>query len=201
MNAACHDVSELLTAWKEGDPGALNRLMPLIYDELRIKARGLPQGALGGQPMQPTAIVHEVYLRLLRLRRIDMHDRNHFLALAARIMRGILVDHVRAGHAQRRERALEVTLDERLAATPAGSPIDLLALDLALQRLEATHPQYGRLVELRFFGGLTIEEAADVLNVSARTVDRNWRLARAWLFRELEPAAARACATLTGRED
>ena len=191
MERGHHDVSEALSAWRAGDAGALNRLVPLLYGELRDRADGLFRGPLGGHSLQPTAIVHETFVRLVRLKRIEVHDRNHFLALSAHIMRGILIDHVRARGAQRRERTLEVTLDEALAQPAAGASVDLLALDLALRRLEARHPLYSRLVELRYFGGLTVEEAAGVLNVSPRTVDRNWRLARAWLLRELEPASCR----------
>jgi len=173
-----------MTTGRQPDP-AVNALLPLVYDELRRLAAAYLRRERPGQTIQPTALVHEAYLRLLKDKPDRWQNRAHFCAIAAHSMRQILIERARARGALKRGGVqARVTLDEGLLA--ADSPhIDLLALDEALQRLEAIDPEQARLVELRFFGGLTIEEAAEAMNISAATVKRHWTIARAWLAREL----------------
>ena len=173
-----------MTTGRQPDP-AVNALLPLVYDELRRLAAAYLRRERPGQTIQATALVHEAYLRLLKDKPGRWQNRAHFCAIAAHSMRQILIERARARGALKRGGVqARVTLDEGLLA--ADSPhIDLLALDEALQRLEAIDPEQARLVELRFFGGLTIEEAAEAMNISAATVKRHWTIARAWLAREL----------------
>ncbi len=173
-----------MTTGRQPDP-AVNALLPLVYDELRRLAAAYLRRERPGQTIQATALVHEAYLRLLKDKPDRWQNRAHFCAIAAHSMRQILIERARARGALKRGGVqARVTLDEGLLA--ADSPhIDLLALDEALQRLEAIDPEQARLVELRFFGGLTIEEAAEAMNISAATVKRHWTIARAWLAREL----------------
>lgn len=182
------EVTELLRAWKGGDDEALERLIPEVYRELRgIAARQL-QGERGGHTLQPTALVHEAFLKLQGLRAIEWHDRAHFFAFSSRIMRRILVDHARGRLAAKRGAELphvELTEGWDGVAPPALSAAELIDLDRALDRLAAEEPRLAQLVEVRFFGGLTVEEAAAVLDCSPRTVKRDWAFARAWLLKEL----------------
>ena len=186
--ASTPDVTALLADWSRGDRGALTQLLPLVYEELRrIAARQLLRERVG-HTLQPTALVHEAYLRLVGQRRVDWHNRAHFYGVASQIMRRILVDHARRHAAQKRgDSAQRVSLDD-VQQLPAPGEVSILALDLALDRLEKI-PDLARIVELRAFGGLTIEEAAHVLNVSPSTAKREWRTAKAWLNRELGPEA------------
>ena len=184
---APHDVTRLLQQWSEGDRDSLDRLVPLVYAELhRIAARQL-RGERDGHSVAPTALVHELYLRLVDQRSAVWQNRAQFFGVAARLMRRILVDQARARHARKRGgSALLVSLDTLPEpAAEAAAIADVLAIDEALERLTALDADQGRLVELRFFAGLTIDEAAHVLARSPRTVKREWRLARAWLYREL----------------
>ena len=173
-----------MTTGRQPDP-EVDALLPLVYDELRRLAAAYLRRERPGQTIQATALVHEAYLRLLKDKPDRWQNRAHFCAIAAHSMRQILIERARARGALKRGGVqARVTLDEGLLA--ADSPhIDLLALDEALQRLEAIDPEQARLVELRFFGGLTIEEAAEAMNISAATVKRHWTIARAWLAREL----------------
>jgi len=185
-NSSPGAVTELLRAWGDGDDGALERLTPLVEAELRRLARGYMRRERGGHTLQTTALVNEAFLRLTDARRIRWQDRAHFLAISARLMRRVLVDHARArGYLKRGGGAQRVTLNEWLAATPAPA-LDVVALDRALSALAAVDPRKAQVIELRFFGGLTVEEAAEVLGVSPDTVKRDWRLAKLWLLRELE---------------
>ena len=181
-------VTELLRAWSAGDPAALEALLPAVYDELRRLAQRAMRRERTGHTLQPTALVHEAYLRLVEQRRADWHNRAQFLGVAARLMRRILVDHARARHAAKRGAgATQVTLggcDAPGVAIEESAP-DVLALHEALERLAALDAAQARLVELRYFGGLTIEEAAAALGVSPATLKREWVVARAWLRREL----------------
>lgn len=183
------NLTQLLVRWSQGDAAALEQLLPVVYRELRrIAARQLRRERVD-HTLVPTALVHEVYLRLIDQRRVAWENRAHFFGLAAQLMRRILVDHARAHHAAKRgDAAARVSLDVALeeAHHPAG-PEDVLAVDLALERLAKLDPEQARIVELRFFAGLTVEETAHVVNRSPRTIKREWRLARAWLFRELRP--------------
>jgi len=180
------EVSRLLVAWRQGDQRALDSLMPLVYDELRRLAQSQMRGERPDHTLQTTALVHEAYLRLCGAD-VAWEGRVHFLAVAATVMRRILVDHARSrDRAKRGGGADPVALEEALAVSPER-PEAVLALDEAIQRLSALDERKARAVELHFFGGLTYEETAAALGVSAATVDRELRLAKAWLYRELRP--------------
>ena len=179
------DVTALLGDWSRGDRTALNQLLPLVYAELRRVALRQLRKERSDHTLQPTALVHEVFIRLVDQRRVDWQDRAHFFGVAANVMRRILVDHARRrGASKRGEGVPSVPIDEaRDVAASDGMPV--LALDQALDRLEKVDAELARIVELRAFGGLTIEEAAHVLSVSPSTAKRDWRTAKAWLTREL----------------
>ena len=182
-------VTELLLAWSEGDEGALERLVPLVEAELRRLARGYMARERRGHTLQITALVNEAFLRLADARRLRWQDRAHFLGISARLMRRVLVDHARSrGFQKRGGGAQQVTLSDALpgSAEPAVDLVDLVALDRALEALAAVDVRKSRVIELRFFGGLSVEEAAEVLHVSSDTVKRDWRLAKLWLLRELD---------------
>jgi RNA polymerase sigma factor (TIGR02999 family) len=181
------DVTAMLLAWSDGDEAARAQLIDAVYDELRRLARGHLSRERPEHSLAPTALVHEAYLKLVDQRRVRWQSRAHFFSIAAHVMRRILVDHARARAAGKRAGAT-VSLDDVEAGTPPVD-VDLLALDTALEKLAAVDERQGRLVELRYFGGLTVEETAAALDVSPITVKRDWALARAWLFRELGPAA------------
>jgi RNA polymerase sigma factor (TIGR02999 family) len=179
------DVTGLLDDWSRGDRRALDRLLPLVYAELRrIAARQL-RHEREGHTLQPTALVHEAYLRLVEQRRVDWQNRAHFFGVAAQVMRRILVDHARRQAARKRGAGVQRVPLEEAAETTAVNEIPVLALDDALARLEQLDRGLAQIVELRAFGGLTIDEAAHVLKVSASTAKRGWRTAKAWLTREL----------------
>lgn len=176
------DVTRLLREWSDGDPAALQRLIPLVYQDLRRLARRARRSE-GPDSPQTTTLVHEAYLRLAR-GPLSLRDRGHFFALAARVMRRLLIDEARARGALRRGGGALLEPPEG-----AGPPVDLLALDVALRRLSALDPRQGRLVELRYFGGLTEAETAEALGISVATLKREWTVARAWLYRALQDAA------------
>ena len=179
------DVTRLLIEWKHGDAAALDRLLPLIYAELRRIASRHLRHERPGHTLQPTALVHEAYFKLVQAPELAWRDRAHFFAVAARVMHQVLVDHARAHQAEKRGGALRKVSIEEVAAPGVTADIDLLALEKALGRLGDLDPQQGRVVELRYFGGLTIEETAEVIGISPATVKREWMMARAWLRREL----------------
>jgi RNA polymerase sigma factor (TIGR02999 family) len=185
MNAS-HDVTALLDDWSRGNHHALNQLLPLVYAELRrIAARQLQKERVG-HTLQPTALVHEVYLRLVDQRHVDWRNRAHFFGVAAHVMRRILVDHARRRSTSKRGIGVQrVAIDDALGAA-APNDVPILAFDHALGRLEEIDADLAKLVELRAFGGLTIEEAAHVLDVSPSTAKRDLRTAKAWLKRELD---------------
>jgi len=179
------EVTRLLKEWGDGRQEALDRLLPQIYAELRRLASSYLRRERHDHTLQPTALVHEAFIKLVDQRAVRWQNRAHFFGIAAQAMRRILVDHARAHAADKRgsgERA--VPLDEALVAI--GAPdVDVLALDEVLTRLASLDPQQSRVVELRFFGGLTMEETAEVMNISPATVGREWTLAKAWLYAEL----------------
>ena len=179
------DVTGLLLAWGGGNEAALAALVPRVHAELRQIAQRAMARERQDHTLEPTALVNEVYLRLVDMKRVQWNNRAHFFALSARLMRRILVDLARArGYRKRGGGVQTVGLDESVAATPVR-PDELVALDEALERLAAMDERRGRVVELRFFGGLSVEETAAVLQVSRHTVMRDWALARTWLFNEL----------------
>ena len=183
-------VTGLLLQWGQGDEAALERLIPLVYRELHQIARRCMAGERADHSLQATALVNEAYVRLVDAQDVAWHDRAHFLAVSAQVMRHILVDHARAKRAQKRGGdALEVAFDEALTVTSEPAQ-DFVALDDALEALAAFDERKSRVIELRFFGGLSVEETASVLNVSPDTVMRDWRLAKAWLQREMRGESA-----------
>jgi len=184
-------ITDLLLRWSEGDGRALSELMPLVYDELHRMARGQLRREMRDQTLAPTALVHEVYLRFVDQNRAGWQNRAQFFAVAAHVMRRVIVDYARARLSDKRGGgAIHVALDDvgEAGAALEGQAADMLAIDAALERLAAIDPEQARIVELRFFAGMTVEETAHVLKRSPRTVKREWRLAKAWLFRELGPA-------------
>ncbi len=179
------EVTQLLQAWSAGNQEALDRLLPLVYDELRRLARSYLRKQAANHSLQPTALVHEAYLRMVGREPFTFANRAQFFGLAAQVIRGILVDHARANLADKRGGAFQkVELDDALGVAQ-GKDVDLVALDDALQALAAFDPHRSRVVELRYFGGLTIEETAEFLKSSRATVKRDWGIARAWLFNEM----------------
>lgn len=178
-------VTQLLVDWRRGDQEALERLMPRVYDELRRIARGFLENERRNHTLEPTALVNEVYLRLVDAADVDWQSRAHFLGIAARLMRCVLVDHARAHRAAKRPSggARRTSVDVDLMPRDRG--VDLIALDDALTDLERFNPEGGRVVELRFFGGLRHEEIAAVLGIAPTTVKRRWKAAKLWLRREL----------------
>lgn len=180
-----HDVTGLLQAWGHGDQEALQKLVPLVYEQLRAAARRYMVRERQGHTLQTTALIHETYLRLVDVRRIKWQNRAHFLAICAQLMRRILIDFARSRRYQKRGGAApHVELNEALVLTSRPDP-NLLALDDALKRLAVMDPRKSRVVELRFFGGLSVKDTAEVLKISSDTVIRDWNLAKVWLLRDL----------------
>ena len=182
-------ITELLLAWAAGDRDAFDALIPIVYRELRQQAQRALRRESAGHTLQPTALVHEAFLRLVDQRRAQWESRTQFFAVAAQLMRRVLVDHARARRSAKRGGAVHhVTLTEGGTAPEGAAPdaVDVLALDEALERLTLVDPAKVRLVELRYFAGLSVAETAEALGVSASTVDREWSVARRWLRRELE---------------
>jgi RNA polymerase sigma factor (TIGR02999 family) len=181
-------ITELLIGWNQGDKGALDRLMPLVYDELRNVARHRLAAEDSGQTLESAALVHETYLRLVDQERVHWQNRAHFFAISARMMRRILVDHARQRRAAKRGGPQpKISLDQSLGLQ-GRKELDVVALDEALANLSKLDPQQAHVVELRFFGGLTIEEISEALNISPATVTRDWVTAKAWLFAQLNTA-------------
>lgn len=179
------DITALLCAWSHGDPAALETLVPFIDSELRRLANISLQKEPPDRTMDTTALAHEAWLRLIDGKRVDWHDRAHFLAVCAQLIRRILVDHARARRAAKRGAGLPPLPLKEAFDVATERAADFVAINDALEALAKTDPRKGRVVELRFFGGLSVRDTADVLNVSEETVLRDWRLARAWLLREL----------------
>jgi len=185
MGDSSPDVTRLLLEAHQGDRAAADRLMEAVYDELRRKAAAFLRRERPGHTLQPTALVHETYLRMVDQKRVVWQNRAHFLGVAASMMRRVLVDHARGRRASKRGAGgTRVTLDEDLAGAPPVD-LDMLALDEALDDLDRLEPRHRRIVELRAFGGLSVEETAEVMELSAATVKRDWAFARAWLANRL----------------
>jgi RNA polymerase sigma factor (TIGR02999 family) len=180
-----HNITHLLKEWTAGDERALDRLTPLVYEELRQQAARYLRKERPGHSLQATALINEAFLRLIDVKDVQWQNRAHFFAIAANLMRRILVDHARRRDAEKRGGSqMRLTLDEALAVAKEPE-VDLLAIDEALDRLAAIDEQQARVVELRFFSGLSVEETAAALGVSPKTVKRDWSVARAWLRREI----------------
>jgi RNA polymerase sigma factor (TIGR02999 family) len=183
-------VTELLRSWSAGDAAALDELLPLVEAELRRLARRYMARERLGHTLQATALVNEAFLRLVDTRQMAWQDRAHFLGIAARLMRRVLVDHARARGMQKRGAGgYAVPLEDDMASSPAQD-VDLLALDRALEALAARDARKVQVIEMRFFGGMTVEETASALHVSTDTVKRDWRLAKLWLLRQMEGAGS-----------
>ena len=186
MDQPSHDVTRLLHAWSEGDEGAAERLMPLVYDELRRLARDYLRRERPDHTLQPTALVNEAFMKLVDQRNVNWQNRHHFYGIAAQMMRRVLVDHAREHAAAKRGGPQrKVSLDEVDISTGERAA-DLVALDDALRKLAEVFPRKGKVVELRFFGGFSVDETAGVLGVSDKTVMREWESAKLWLYRELD---------------
>ncbi|HEY7391546.1 MAG TPA: sigma-70 family RNA polymerase sigma factor [Bryobacteraceae bacterium] len=187
------DVTRLLVSWSQGDQAALDQLMPLVYGELRRLASGYLRRERSNHTLQSTALVHEAFLRLVNQKEVQWRNRAHFFAIATQMIRRILVDYARAQHTEKRgSGSLKLELDEAMAAPPEpGFDLDLLALNDALDQLSRLDARQSRIVELRFFAGLSIEETAEVMKLSPASIKREWNTARAWLYREMtrHPAA------------
>jgi RNA polymerase sigma-70 factor, ECF subfamily len=185
------DATELFRAWSEGDQAALNELLPLVERELHRLARAYMRRERQGHTLQATALVNEVFLRLAQTANLRWQDRAHFVGIAARLMRQVLVDHARSrGYRKRGGGARQVPLDTALLVTRAPE-LDVLAMDRALEAFAKVDPRKSQVVELRFFGGLSVEETADVLGLSVETIKRDWRVAKLWLSRELQTPGRR----------
>jgi RNA polymerase sigma factor (TIGR02999 family) len=182
------DATELLVAWSSGDESAFDRLVPLVHQELRVLARSYMRRERSGHTLQATALVNEAYIRLIDVNRVQWQNRTHFLAVAAQTMRRILVEFARQRRRQKRGgAAIRVTMDDAMDVAQDSSA-DLVRLSDALSALATFDPRMSQVVELRFFGGLTVQETAEVVNVSPETVMRDWKTAKAWLLRELSRA-------------
>jgi RNA polymerase sigma-70 factor (ECF subfamily) len=185
MATSPQEVTQLLVDWRGGDHSALDKLMLLVYDELHTLARRYMKRERGDHTLQTTALVNEAYLKLVGRQSTDWQNRAHFFGVAAQVMRHLLIDHARSRrYARRGGSGVRITLDETIAASP-GESVDLLALNEVLDRLDAIDERKRRIVELRYFSGLSVEETAEVLGISAITVKREWLKAKAWLYREL----------------
>jgi len=190
LGAEVPSVTALLIAWRQGESGALDRLAPIVYDDLRVMARRCLRRERPDHSLQATALVNEAFLRLVDVRQVKWQDRAHFFAMSARMMRRILVDSARRRRYQKRGGgAARVTLDDAMLVVGDRGQ-DLVALDDALQALAVVDARKSQVVELRFFGGLTVEEIAEALQISSDTVTRDWNLAKVWLLRELSKAPA-----------
>ncbi|HXA49628.1 MAG TPA: sigma-70 family RNA polymerase sigma factor [Candidatus Acidoferrum sp.] len=185
MSSAGQEITGLLLAWGKGDQQAFDQLVPVVYDELRRIARRYIERESAGHPLQATALVHEAYIRLIDASKVQWQNRAHFFGVSANMMRRILVDYARSHNILKRGgRAQHFSLEGDAILSPERAP-DLVALDEALDRLAAVDTRKSRVVELRFFGGLTVEETGEVLKLSARTVQLDWSFAKSWLLREL----------------
>ena len=185
MAASQHEVTELLRQWRNGDKEALHKLTPLVYEELHRLAHQYIRRERPGHTLQTTALVNEAYLRLVEQKDVEWQSRAHFFAVSAQVMRHILVDYARQHASAKRGGKVErVTLDDKATVSRKRASA-LVALDEAMQALEEIHPRRSQVVELRYFGGLNNKEASEVLKVSEATIERDWRFAKAWLYREL----------------
>lgn len=194
-------ITQLLSAWSDGDRAAFGELVPLVYDELRRLANRALRRERQNHTLDPTGLVHEAYMRLSDQNRMEWQSRSQFMAVASQLMRRVLVDHARRRLAGKRDGGERLTLDEGIAASPDERLIDVLMLDQALTRLQTLDERQAKIVELRYFAGLNVEEVSEVLAISTRTVKREWAMARAWLKRELERGGEDATRKGGNKED
>jgi RNA polymerase sigma factor (TIGR02999 family) len=185
VDSSDSEVTALLTQLSKGDKTVIERLMPLVYDELHRRASRYMRQERTGHTLQPTALVHEAYLKLVGQREASFKNRTHFFAVASQLMRRILIDHARARLSAKRGGEQSAFSLSDAAEFRAGTPIELIAIDDALQKLRVLDSRQEQIVEMRFFGGLTVDETAEVLGVSTRTIEREWTMARAWLYMQL----------------
>jgi RNA polymerase sigma factor (TIGR02999 family) len=196
---SAHEVTDLLRAWSDGDHTALEKLMPLVYDELHRLAHHYMSGENPGHLLQTTALVNEAYLRLIDASQVSWQNRAHFFAISARLMRRILVEFARSRQRQKRGAGIAtMSLDEGLMVS-AESGVDLVSLDDALKALAAINPRQSEVVELRFFGGLSVEQTAEALKVSPETVTRDWKLTKTWLLRAMDREKLDEAGTMESR--
>lgn len=185
MTPSSNNVTQMLHDWSKGDQKILDRLIPIVYEELRRQATRYLRRERPGHTLQTTALIHEAYIRLIDQKSVRWQNRAHFFAISAQLMRRILVDHARSRQAAKRGGSdIKLPLEEAMIVSQ-GREVNLVALDEALERLAVIDPQQSRVVELRFFSGLSVEETAEVLGVSPRTITRDWNVAKAWLRREI----------------
>jgi RNA polymerase sigma-70 factor, ECF subfamily len=182
-----YDITALLSAWNGGDQSALQQLMPLIYRDLHRTAHRYMRAEKAGHPLQTTALIHETYMRLMGQQHTQWQNRSHFIAVCAQLMRQILIDVARSRRARKRSGKLARVDLEQCSLLPSPAVTDLISLDEALKKLTALDARKGRVVEMRFFGGMGVEETAEALDISPDTVMRDWKFAKAWLLRELTP--------------
>ncbi len=181
-----HEISQLLRSWNDGNSQALEELLPLVYDELHRQAHRYLRREREGHTLQTTALIHEAYLNLIKQNRFNFQNREHFFAISASLMRRILVNYANARHRQKRGGQDEnLELNDSILIATQSTDLDLLALDGALRRLAEMDEQQARIVELRYFGGLTIEETSEVMGIAPATIKRDWKMTKAWLYREL----------------
>lgn len=192
LSPAAPDVTQILHDWSAGDSAAADRLIPLVYEELRRLAHGYLARERQDHTLQATALVHEAYLRLVDQRRVTWQNRAHFAGVAAQLMRRILIQHARAHHAAKRGGGMQKLYLDGTRELAQEASADLLAIDSALENLSRIHPREGQVVEMKVFGGLELKEIAEVLNVSVKTVGRDWNFAKVWLCRELTQTTAHA---------
>lgn len=185
MNDSPQNITVILQDWSRGNRAAADALIPLVYDELRRVAYNYLRRENGANTLQPTALVNEAYLKLIDISNVSWRDRAHFFAVASNVMRHILVDRARARHAEKRGGGVQTIILDDAVSFSQKTEIDLLALDEALEKLAALDERQARIVEIRFFGGLSVEETADVLELSTRTIKREWSFAKAWLHKTL----------------
>ncbi len=181
-----HEISQLLRSWNDGNSQALEELLPLVYDELHRQAHRYLRREREGHTLQTTALIHEAYLNLIKQNRFNFQNREHFFAISASLMRRILVNYANARHRQKRGGQDEnLELNDSILIATQSTDLDLLTLDGALRRLAEMDEQQARIVELRYFGGLTIEETSEVMGIAPATIKRDWKMTKAWLYREL----------------
>jgi RNA polymerase sigma factor (TIGR02999 family) len=187
--AETSEITTLLKAWEQGDKSALDKLMPLVYDELRRQASRYLRKERANHTLQTTDLIHEAYLKMVDQKNVSWQNRSHFFAISAKCLRQILIDYARKRHREKRGGQVEIVPIDEVQIMSAEKSLELIALHEVLKNLENQDRQKSRIVEMRYFGGLTMEEIAEVLGVSKRTVERDWQMAKAWLYKEMKKSS------------